>query len=86
MILATIFLIYIIGCIYANFNISHHNSLCDISEQFKDDKMSYWSTFASWFYFLVEHHTFGVGEIPDDIANQHAPDDDTHFDHHLYID
>lgn len=78
--------IYVIGFIFAYFNIKHHNSLCDISKQLEDAKMSGFSAVFSWLYFIVEHHTFGVGEIPDDIADRHAPDDDKHFNNHLFLD
>lgn len=82
MLITSILLIYILGCIFAYFNIKHHNALCDISKQLEEAKMSVFSLFASWFYFLVEHHTFGVGEIPDD--ENHAPDDENHFNDHLF--
>ena len=87
--LTAIFIIYLMGCILAYFNIRRHNALCSISKQLEEVKMSLFSSFASWFYFLVQYHTFGVGELPDDLVQETneepIPDCSKHFNDHLFL-
>ena len=79
---------YIIGAILALNSIMQYNYSCDINKPCKELKMKQISALASWLYFIVEHYTFGIGELPDDlvqeITDEAVPDCSKHFDNHLF--
>ena len=88
--LITFIIIYFIGCILALNSIIQYNYSCDINKPCKEAKMRKISSLASWLYFIVEHNTFGIGELPDDLVQNsalenHIPDDATHFNDHLFL-
>ena len=86
--LITSILIYFIGFALALIYIRQYNYSCDINKPCKEPRMKQISALASWLYFIVEHHTFGIGELPDDlvqeITDEAVPDCSKHFDNHLF--
>ena len=85
--LISLSIIYFLGCISAFLSIRQHNHLCDINKPCKEPRMMQISALFSWLYFIVEYKAFGIGELPDDLVQEDiTPDDETHFNNHLFID
>ena len=78
-----ILIVYLFTVIFAFNSIRQHN----LSKLKYDRKISPISAIFGLLYFVIEYDAYRIGELPDDLVQENiAPDDETHFNNHLFID